>query len=853
MKKRPQFGERPNKRPEFNTQTPDCQSIDEVHLIVYSHAMRRPLLLLLLLALLMSGLALACRLPAGGIGSPPPTITLPPSSPTTAIPPSYTPTQTSAPTFTPTPTPPPATRITDGDHALFNGDWEAASRAYQAAYDSSSDPEIQSAALLGLGRVDYFSGDFASALNVLRPLVEDFPDSTYRAEAYFTLGQSYTALSRFLDAADAYQNYLALRHGAIDAYVFELRGDALFAGGEYGAALTDYQSALQSPRLSSDLSLEIKMARTYAITGDTGTALIMYDDIYQRSTNDYQRAHVDYLKGQTLNSIGQTDSAYTAYLDAVTHFPLAYDAYLSLVELVNASYPVSELDRGIVDYFAGEYAVAVAALDRYLGGDPADPGTAFYYKGLSQRALGETDNAIYQWDQLIASYPDNSLWDDAWEQKAYTQWAYQDQYAPAVQTLLDFIDAAPTHSRVDEFLFDAAQIAERSGDLAQASILWERVALEYPGSDYVFRALFLSGICQYRLANALEAQALLLRAQQISANVSDRVMATFWVAKTYSALGNADTARSMWEQTVVMDPTGYYSERARDLLAGRAPFLAPPSFDIGIDRAAERAEAETWLRTLFNIPSVIDLSGPGSLPEDARFQRGTEFWRLMLFDLASQEFDSLRISVQDDVVATYRLANYLVELGLYRPAILAARRVLDLAGMNDASSLNAPVYFNHIRFGTYFADLIIPLAEKYQIHPLLVWSLIRQESFFEPFARSSADARGLMQIIPATGQDIANRMGWPADYTTEDLYRPVVSINMGLDYLSDQIAYLDGDLYAALSAYNGGPGNARLWQAMAPNDPDLFLEVIRLDEPRRYIRAIYEIYTIYRRLYTHTP
>ena len=233
------------------------------------------------------------------------------------------------------------------------------------------------------------------------------------------------------------------------------------------------------------------MAHTYAITGDTGTALIMYDDIYQRSSNDYQRAQVDYLKGQTLISVGQTDQAYAAYLDAVANFPLAYDAYLSLVELVNAGYPVSELDRGIVDYYAGEYAVAVAALDRYLGNTPDDPGTAYYYKGLAQRALGETQNAINQWDQLIAAYPDNSLWDNAWEQKAYTQWAYLDQYAEAVQTLLDFIERAPTHSRVDEFLFDAAQIAERSGDLAQASVLWERVALEYGKSDYAFRSLFL--------------------------------------------------------------------------------------------------------------------------------------------------------------------------------------------------------------------------------------------------------------------------------------------------------------------------------------------------------------------------
>jgi len=96
-------------------------------------------------------------------------------------------------------------------------------------------------------------------------------------------------------------------------------------------------------------------------------------------------------------------------------------------------------------------------------------------------------------------------------------------------------------------------------------------------------------------------------------------------------------------------------------------------------------------------------------------------------------------------------------------------------------------------------------------------------------------------------------MGWPEGFTTADLDRPLVSITMGLSYLRRQQDYLDGDLLAALAAYNGGAGNASLWESLANGDPDLFLEVIRLEEPRNYIRRIYENYQIYQKLYAHTP
>ena len=166
------------------------------------------------------------------------------------------------------------------------------------------------------------------------------------------------------------------------------------------------------------------------------------------------------------------------------------------------------------------------------------------------------------------------------------------------------------------------------------------------------------------------------------------------------------------------------------------------------------------------------------------------------------------MAVQTDPINTYRLANYLVEMGFFRPAILAARQVLDQAGLADAATLTAPDLFTHIRFGTYYPDLVLPAAQENGFHPLLVWSLMRQESFFERSVRSSAGARGLMQIMPATGEEIASRMGWPAGFSMADLDRPLVSINLGLNYLPRQQDYLEGDLLAALAAYNGGPGNA---------------------------------------------
>ncbi len=805
---------------------------------------------LLLPILVLALAALACnaaqRLPEFNLNpTPQPTPTYTPLPPT--------PTPTATPTSTPTPTPEPGARIHSGDQARFAGDWELAVQEYTVAMDSAQQPEMQAAAMLGLSRTYLQAGDYVSAESWLQRYLEQISDPVLQSYAYFSLGQALSSQGRYAEAADAYLEYLTRRPGVIDAYVLKLRADSLYAAGDYGGAAADYRAAAQSPSFLNAEQLQILTGRAHAAAGDYGTALGIYQQVYEQSKSDFTRAQMDLLMGQAYTALGQIEQAYQVYQDAVNNYPTAYDSYQGLLVLVNNGIPVNELNRGIVDYYAGEYGVAIDALDRYLQGAPSDPGAALYYYGLAQRALGNFAEALDRWDKVIQAFPDHRFWDDAWEQKGYTQWFYLEDYEQAIETLFSFTAAAPAHPRAAEFLFDAGLVAERNNQFELAAALFQRVADEYPSDERTPRALFLAGLAHYRRGDYPAALTAHQRYLTVVASPGDRAAAFLWMGKSQQALGDASGAASSWEIAAATDPTGYYSERARDLLRQRPPFEPPADFDIGVDWATERLQAEEWLRATFALPPETDLSSPGALAQEPRFTRGNELWELGLYELARTEFESLRLDLQTDAAASYRLGNHLLELGLYRSAILSLRQVLNLAGMSDATTMNAPPYFNHVRFGTFFYDLILPVAQEFNFHPLFLLSVVRQESAFEGFVRSTAGARGLMQIIPATGREIAQKLDWPENYSDEDLYRPVVSIRLGASYLAEWRDRLNGDMYAALAAYNGGPGNAMSWQAQANGDPDLFLEVVRFEETRNYLRGIYELYTIYRRIYERAP
>ncbi len=800
----------------------------------------RPLRYIIILALL-GMTTLSCAMPA-----------LPSTSkePDQKAAPISTPTQTPQPAPTATPTPLPAERVVLADQAIFVGDYQRAIQENQAALEAATDSGTQAAAMYGIGRAQYLAGNQQTAIQALSTVTENYPDSELLADAYFILGECYYDLENYTQAAQAYGKYLELRPGVIDAYVQELRGDALLAANEPESAIQAYAAAAQAPQLTDPNFLLIKIGKAYAAAGDYDNAIRKYMGVYADTGNDYLKAQTDFLAGQVYSLyMDMPEQGFARYQDAVNNYPTAYDSYSSLVALLDAGQEVNNLSRGLVDYYVGQYGVAIDAFNRYIQSDPDHDGTPLHYTALSQREMGNPSAAVDTWSELIANYPEDRFWASAWDEKAYTQWAYLDAYPQAAQTLLDFVSLSPAAPEAPQALYDAARIFERNNSLSKAAETWQRLIDEYPSVEISQRGLFLAGVTDYRLGKLDEAQTIFQRSLVLSVTPSDTAAAYLWVGKIAEAKRDSQAAQTAWQQAAQQDPTGYYSERAKELLAGEAPFTPPAGYNLDYDLQHERHLAELWMHNTFEIPEDTDLTKMGELGSDNRIIRGDEFCQLGLYSLAATEYEDVRTGVENDPVATFRLLNHLVDLGFYRPAIFASRQILNLANLDNSATFTAPSYFNHVRFGIYFKDLILPDAESEDLNPLFLYSVIRQESLFEAHARSSAGARGLMQIIPATGQEVASELGWPKDYTTTDLYRPIVSVRLGSHYLARQRNYFDDDLYATLAGYNGGPGNAQAWLELANGDPDLFLEVVRAAETRTYIMNIAEFMHMYARLY----
>lgn len=149
----------------------------------------------------------------------------------------------------------------------------------------------------------------------------------------------------------------------------------------------------------------------------------------------------------------------------------------------------------------------------------------------------------------------------------------------------------------------------------------------------------------------------------------------------------------------------------------------------------------------------------------------------------------------------------------------------------------------------HYYDLIVEYAEKYSLDPYLVASIIRNESSFDPEAVSIKGASGLMQIMPLTGEWVAESMG-RTDYTDEILFDPRINISLGTWYLNFLYNKFDGDLKLVISAYNAGNGNVRTWLRNSEYSEDgMTLNIIPFPETKTYFRRVSRDYKIYKIIY----
>ena len=147
-----------------------------------------------------------------------------------------------------------------------------------------------------------------------------------------------------------------------------------------------------------------------------------------------------------------------------------------------------------------------------------------------------------------------------------------------------------------------------------------------------------------------------------------------------------------------------------------------------------------------------------------------------------------------------------------------------------------------------YRDMVMSFAEERGLDPYLLAGLIRQESAFVPDIVSHAGAVGLMQVMPATGRELARAVG-PQAFQRDALTTPEVNMHLGTRFLSDLLRRYP-DLPLVLSAYNAGPSRANRWQRFPEAaDPARFTERIPFAETRGYVKNVTRNRALYRFLY----
>ncbi|MGI6143631.1 MAG: lytic transglycosylase domain-containing protein [bacterium] len=157
-------------------------------------------------------------------------------------------------------------------------------------------------------------------------------------------------------------------------------------------------------------------------------------------------------------------------------------------------------------------------------------------------------------------------------------------------------------------------------------------------------------------------------------------------------------------------------------------------------------------------------------------------------------------------------------------------------------------WFWRLLYPIHYEEIIFRYSRQFGVDPYLVTAVIRVESKYYPRALSSMGAVGLMQIMPETGQWVAENLGLE-DFTPDSLYDPEINICIGTWYLAS-LQQEFGDLALVLAAYNGGRGNVKRWlEKQKAEGKTAGLEGFPFPETRSYVVKVLNNYKRYQEIY----
>jgi soluble lytic murein transglycosylase len=774
---------------------------------------------------------------------------------------------TAAPTLPPTAADPvPDDELLQAQTSYRYGEYAVARTVLTKLLDGGGlDAQARLDALFLMARLNLAENQYDQALSIIDMLVAEAasagePGADLTAKARFLRAQAFYALGQYDQAVPEYWAFLE-RFPTLAELVQQNIAAAYVALGDSAGAADSYRRAADALLVNTDdtvayVQILENLAAIQEGVGRYNDAVAVYDEILATAQNPGYRADIQYKAAQALATAGDLPGAIDRWRATTAESPGATAAYAALIELVERDVEFDLYDRGYIDLLAGAWLPAVNAYTAYLDlVEPTDGRAGLALLGIGQAYLGLENpvEAIPYFQRVIAEYPGCSCYGQAWLDLARAQAVLGDGNA-ARKTLRTFAREHAEDPLAPEALWRSGLSALSEQNQVEAGLDLLALADAFPASERAPQALYTVGLGTIQENLPGQAANILARLQREYPDYRWDAVG-YWLGRAYHASGEPDAGNAQWQAVVDRAPDIYHGIVAAQSLQGLAqsdgamlgnvPRVAgAPSRLDGDD--GSQAFAETWLAARIDSPQSPLSALPAAVAADPDFQMGRTLLELDQRRTGLLALERVYNRYKEDAGALYPLSLEFQRMGAYRLSLLSAARlmVLTQAGLIE----DAPAFIQRLAYPKRFASLIEREAAAAGIDPLVYYSLVRQESLFEEGARSVAAAQGLAQIIPDTGNWVAERIGYP-NYSNDLLYLPAVNLKFGAYYLDWARDYLDGNLLSALVGYNAGPGNADRWRETPGSDDPLYVETLEYREPRIYVQAILSNLYHYVRLY----
>lgn len=373
------------------------------------------------------------------------------------------------------------------------------------------------------------------------------------------------------------------------------------------------------------------------------------------------------------------------------------------------------------------------------------------------------------------------------------------------------VERFPASAEALDVVFFQADDHHDAGRLAQAMDRYRRVVSMSPSADRAGLARMRWG--QIHFSNGeLEAAAEVYKGYLTEFPNGRRwEEASFWGARAARAVGDTAWAAAATVRLRKESPLSYYvavGPDPNDVLDALPEGGALPDPD--------------WLSWELQVVALLEEAG--------------------LDEGAAAHAEALAAAVWESDDVLLRLAAAFVREGRPRDGINLGWELRRRGRAWDRALLEVVFPFPH-------SDLVRARAGELELDPYLLAAIVRQESAFQADVVSAAGAVGLMQVMPATGGELARRVG-PRRFRPAFLSVPELNVHLGTAYLADLLRRYDGDVPLVLSAYNAGPTRANRWRRLPQaGDPLRFTERIPFRETRDYVKNVTRNRVLYRWLH----